>query len=311
MLGIVIVLLFNGGVSADEQLPDSGESRVDAWHDMLAERVVLTAERLDSFFQAENYRAEANTTSFTLSLSSFFQQGDDADINAKARLRLRLPHLENRAMFFIGGSGEDLETTDSLAEATESAVSGSDKQNLTLGLRYFFRDDERSNLSFGGGLRFRSGSPVVFVEPRYRYFRSFPSFDARFVQRFRWFSDDGLESRTELQLERPVWETWFFRALTRVDWYEDEEEDGFFPQLGFLWARPIDEHRVFTASWNNYFLTEPQSVLDSSVVGVRYRQQTWRRWLWFEVAPQVAFTRDEDYDATPGLFLKLEAEFER
>jgi len=309
MTAAVLAMLLASGVAANESLPASGESTVDQLHGLMTERVVLTAEWLDSFFADQNYRAEANTTSSRLSLSSFSQQGDGTDVKAKTKLRLRLPHLENRVMLYISGSGDDLDTTGSIWEQTDEIFSGNDESSLSAGLRRFFREDERINASLGGSVRFRSGSLVGYIEPRLRYFQSYPSFDARFIQRFRWYTDVGLESQTELQLERPVWETWFFRASSRVDWYEDE--GGWFPKQGFEWARPIDERRVFSTNWTSYFSTEPQTVLDSSVISARYRQQTWRRWLWFEVAPQVVFAREDDYGPTLGLSLKLEAEFER
>lgn len=304
-----LAMLLASGVSADEPLPESGETTVDALRDLVTERVVLSAEWLDSFFFDENYSDEANTTSLRMSLSSFSEQGEGTDAKARVKLRLRLPNLQNRVMLYITGSGDDLDTTGSIWENTDEIFSGNDETSLTAGLRRFVRDDERINASLGGGVRFRDGSLVGYVEPRFRYFQSYPSFDARFIQRFRWYTDVGLESRTELQLERPVWETWFFRSSSRLDGYEDE--DGWFPKQGFEWARPIDERRVYSTSLTSYFSTEPQAVLDSTVIGMRYRQQTWRRWLWFEVAPQVVFARQDDYDARLGLFLKLEAEFER
>jgi len=304
-----LALLISGSTTAEDELPHTGESTIDTVHDRLSERVVLTAEWLDSFFADENYRAEANTTSARLTLSSFSQQGEGTDAKAKARLRLRLPNLENRVMLYVGGAGEDFNTSGSIWEDIDNTLTGDDDDNLSVALRRFLRDDERVNTSIGGGARFRDDSVVVYVEPRFRYFRSFPSIDARFIQRFRWYTDVGLESQTDLQFERPIWENWFFRASTRVDWYEDDE--GFFPKQGFEWIRPIDERRVMSTSWFSYFSTEPEAELDTSVVGMRYRQQTWRRWLWFEVAPQVAFPSEEDYDPTLGLYLKLEAEFER
>jgi hypothetical protein len=147
----------------------------------------------------------------------------------------------------------------------------------------------------------------VFIRPRYRHFKELPDFDLRFIQELTWSTDNDLESRTELQLERPVWDRWFFRGSTRLDWFDDE--DGLFAALGLDWRRPIDERRVISVRSNSYFRTQPNAVLDSTVLGVRYRQQIWRRWLSFEVAPQIAFPREEDYDITPGVFLELQAEF--
>ena len=291
------------------ELPDAGETQVDTLHDVLSQQVTLTATWLDSFFGDRDYEAEANETSVRWALRSFSERGEGAEFSSRLRLRLRLPGLENRALFFIGRESDDLDTTDSLSEEVGDRFSGRNQRTTALGLRYFFTDNPQKNVSLNGGVRIRSRSPVGFIRPRLRHFQEFSAFDLRFIQELTWFTDTGLESQTELQLERPVWDRWFFRSSARLDWYEDE--DGLFPTLGFNWRRPIDEQRVVSVSWNNYFRTEPDAELDSSVFGVRYRQRIWRRWLSFEVSPQIAFPEAEDYDATPGVLLKLEAEFRR
>jgi hypothetical protein len=305
----VAVLLLGPLASAADELPSTGETKIDEWHDLLADSVVGSSEWLDSFFLDDNYSSEANTTRATISVSSFTEQGEGTDTRARFRLRLRLPRLENRAMLYISGSGDEFDSSNSSVEDINQARSGSDDESLSISLRRFFRDDERINTSIGGGVRFRSSKVVGYVEPRYRYFRSFDAFDARFVQRLRWYTDVGLESRTELQLERPVFDNWFFRSTSAAEWFEDE--DGLFPRQVLEWSRVIDDQRVLSYSASGFFETEPQNVLSSAVIGARYRQQIWRRWLWFEVAPQVSFPRENDYDATAGLFLKLEAEFQR
>lgn len=300
-------MLVSFGLHAEEDLPESGETRTDALHEAVSRRVNLTAGWLDAFLSNEEYEAESNETSLRWTLRSFSRQGDGTDFSNKLRLRLRLPGLENRALLFISGDTDDIDATDSQWEEIKDDFTGSDEDNVSLGLRYYLGSGRRNNTSLSGGIRVRGGSVVGFVRPRYRHFRDFEHFDLRFIQTLTWYSDNGLESESLLQLERPVFDRWFFRGSARVDWYEDE--DGLFPSLGLNWRRPIDENRVLSASWNNYFVTEPDAELDSSVLSLRYRQRIWRRWLSFEVSPQVAFPSDEDYDATPGLLLKLEAEF--
>lgn len=292
-----------------EDLPDSGESGVDKLHSYVADRVTLTASWLDSFFDNKNYQDERNDTSLRLIVRSFSEQGEGTDFSTRAKLRLRLPKLQRKALLFVSRSNEDLDSTDSNFEATDDASRGNNEDSLSLGMRYFFNDDIRKNASLSGGVRFRSGSPVAYLEPRYRYFRSLASVDVRFIQKLTWYTDTGLASQTQLQLERPVLENWFFRASSQLDWFDDE--DGVFPKLGLEWQRPIDEQRAVAVRANSYFSTQPTGVMDSTVVGLRYRQQIWRKWLSFEVAPQVAFVRDDDYKATPGLFLQMQAEFRR
>lgn len=307
--GLLLALLFHSASAASDELPDTGETKADALHGRIAEEVSTTAAWLDSFFNDENYQDEVNKTSLRVSLSSFTEAGEGTDLKFRTGLRLRLPYLENRLLLFVSGETEDLDTTDSEWEDVEDEFTGTDSDNASVGLRYFFKETVRSNASLSGGLRFRSGSPVVYVQPRYRYTWDLSDWGLRFIQKFSWYSDSGFDSRSELQLERALANLWFFRTTAQLDWYEDE--DGVFPQLNFDWSRPLSERRVISLQWNNYFETEPRAVLSSSVLKARYRQQVWRRWLRFEMAPQIAFPQDEGYDASPGIFFKLEAEFHR
>jgi hypothetical protein len=308
---LVSAMMFGASSQAepDEELPQTGDTQVDAMHEAISERVALTAGWLDSFFANEQYLAESNQSSIRLSVSGFAEKGEGLDASTKLRLRLRLPGLENRALLFFNGQSDDIDTTDAFSEELEDRFAGRNQEGASAGLRYAFEDSPQRNTSIRAGVKFRSGSPAVFVKPRFRYFRPFSSFDLRFIQDATWYSDEGFEATTELQLERPVWDDWFFRSSARAAWYEDE--DGLFPALGFNWRRAFEEHRVLSVSWDNYFKTEPTGVLDSSVFRVRYRQQLWRKWLAVEVAPQVAVPRDKDYALTPGILVKLEAVFQR
>jgi hypothetical protein len=61
--------------------------------------------------------------------------------------------------------------------------------------------------------------------------------------------------------------------------------------------------------WVNIFQTQPVNELTEVDLRIRYRQQIWRRWLFFEVAPQYRFPRDRSFEATPGILFRLEAMF--
>jgi hypothetical protein len=44
-------------------------------------------------------------------------------------------------------------------------------------------------------------------------------------------------------------------------------------------------------------------------MSVRYRQRILRDWLFYEIIPQVSFPRERDFEATPGILLRLEMLF--
>jgi hypothetical protein len=309
-LGICIVALLGMSLSIPVLADDSSGNEntiVDTLQQQVSETVVASADWLDAFFDDPNYLAEDNRTRLRVSFKSFSEDGEGTDFDVDFSLRLALPRFENRMQLIVSGETDNFDTTESDWEDIDDQISGREDESLAVGLRYFFRQSERHNVSLSGGVRFRSGSPVVYVQPRYRYEKPLGQWNVRFIERLGWYSDSGFESQTQLQFERPVGDGMFFRTTGDLYWYQDE--DGLYPKLRFALNKPLSEKAVVALQWNNYFETEPDAVLDSSVVKLRYKRQFYREWMSFEVAPQVVFPRDEDYDAVPGIQLKLNVDF--
>ena len=291
-----------------EPLPDTGDTKADVVQENISARVADAAGWLDSFFGNDNYEYESNKTRLTLGLSSFSEKGEGTDLKLDTSLRLNLPYLEDRLRLTLSGASQDFDTTDSDWEDIEEDILGTDERNLRAALTYFFRQGDRRNLSLSAGVRSRDGKAAFYLQPRYRHTWYRGDWDLRFVQKVSWYTDTSWDARGELQLERLLGHDWLFRTTGRVNWYE--EEDGVFPQLNFGWHRRLSERRALSITWQNYFETYPNSVLDSSTLRLRYRQQVWRRWFWLSVSPQLVFPREQDYDTVPGIMIEVEARFQ-
>lgn len=308
LAGLVLAALVAAPCAGEEPLPESGETAADAVHERVSARVAETAAWIDSFFGNDNYEYESNATRLSLGLSSFSEQGEGTDFRVKNSLRLNLPYLEDRLRLTLSQSTQDFDLTDSDWDDIEEDIRGTDDSSVGAALTYFLRQTRRRNLSLSAGVRSRDGKAAFYLQPRYRHTWQLASWDLRFIQRVSWYTDTSWDARGELQLERLLGPRWLFRSTALVDWYE--EEKGVFPQLNFSWQRRLSDRRALALSWNNYFETSPDTVLESSRIRLRYRQQVWRRWLWFSVAPQVVFPRSSDYDAVPGIMFEVEARFQ-
>ena len=61
--------------------------------------------------------------------------------------------------------------------------------------------------------------------------------------------------------------------------------------------------------WNTQFKTSPNHRLESSILRVRYRRNFLRKWLFYEVDPQLAFRNDEDFDPKAGITFQVDVVF--
>ena len=291
----------------DSEIPD--RPMVDTAHYHISNTLLSSAEWLDAFFDDERYKSEVNESRLKLSFESSVINGEGVNFDANTHLKIVLPEMENRLSFEISGDTDDEIRDDRSSDrALDKTIKDeTDRGGLTAGFRYLLAAKERYNIHIKSGARIRGLKPVVYIGPRYRQTWDLENWALRFTQRLRWYSDEGFESRSRWDLERPVFGDYFFRTTTEIKWYE--VENGLFYDLDFSLSHAIDGRSAIEFQWNNRFRTRPHDQLSTTVFRLRYRRRVWRDWLSFEVAPQIAYPRDRDYNVTPGILFRFNMVF--
>lgn len=281
---------------------------IDAAHAKVSSGVLATAAWLDSFFADPRFESETSETRIRVRFSVFAEEDETVEYESRANLRLDLPILEHRFQLLIAGDPEEEEDFQALSGTKGQAPElVSTDEDFSASLRYFLVKTLKRNISLRSGVKWRSGMPTVFLEPRYRQSVPLDSWLFRFTQRVIGFTDGRTGVRTTLDLERKLRESLFFRTSADGSWSSDE--DGYFYSLGFSVYKRYSPRRVVIYGWGNSFRTEPENRLDEVVLSVRYRQRILRDWLFSEVVPQISFPHERDYEATPGIMLRLEMLF--
>jgi hypothetical protein len=321
VLGAIVAFVLKSPETRAQQTPSEQSENeanpeiglVDKAHAGVSRTVYLTANWLDAFFGDERAAAEENRTLLRVSLRAFSEAGEGFELDPKISLKLRLPRLSKRLQLEVTRDTEAdfaLDAEDPLARRSVRQVRFEDEEErgLTAALRYFVKATRRVNISLQGGVRARFGLPIGFVGPRYRRVIHFEPWALRFTQRLRWFTDNRLESNTRLDLERPLGQRLFFRTTTGLSWFEDE--NNYFYDLGFYIFKPLSKRRSLGYEWNNYFQArQPNNHLEEINLRMRYRQSFLKDWLFFEVAPQIGFPKDRNFDFTPGIQFRCDLFF--
>jgi hypothetical protein len=288
------------------KLPPHGT--VDVVHGVLSREVLTTAEWLDSFFDDPRYSAEDNRTRVKVGLEYSWDRAEKSDFGVPISVQLRLPRLENKArVVLLGSPDQDLEGQTPPSGSAASRLPGAQENNFTTAVDYYFLATERLNIATRLGVRFREGTAQVYVQPRYRQLVKFDPWSLRFVQDFKWWTKSGWESTTTLDLERPLDKKFFFRSTLQGAWTE-QEKDIYYYSLSFNLRQILSARSVVQYELVNGFQTR-NDPLDEIRATVRYRRQFWRDWMFYEVAPYASFRRDQDFDFTPGILLRLEMFF--
>ncbi len=285
---------------ADEE--DDYKDFIDTTQREASIMLLDAAQWFDSFFDDSRYSDEENKSQAKLRILTRYHDEDGFEFSPSIRWRIHLPNLSDKAQLLL------FATEDEEIEATEdpsgtSSVGDTEKDNVSAAIQYFIRTSKEYNISttFGGSFNYLYGGL------RFRYYKDFGPWQGRFVERIRYYTDDGWENMASLDLERHISEKWLFRSSGQIYWQEWEDSNKH--TLTFLLYQLLSERKALSYEWINTFGTEPCHELTDLKLQVRYRQQFYRDWLIFEIAPNVNFPEEYDHDPQYGITFSFEARF--
>jgi hypothetical protein len=291
------------------QGPESAPRGIlDSVQEGVATRARATAAWIDSFLSDERSLAEANRSWIRLRLDAFSEEREGVDFDARASARLVLPYAEDRFNLVFSGDGqEDLEDEGLLDEDALAVLDEEEEASASLGLQYLLRQTRSNNIRTEVGLRFDGIQPVPYVGGRWRYMVPLLTWNLRLTERLRWYTDVGWESKTGIDLERPLGDSFFLRSSGRVNWFEEEE--GLSYSTSMRLYQVLGRAQLLTYEWSNSFETEPEDRLKQVRLRLRWSQRFLREWILLELAPQVTYREDEDYEPALGMLVRFELGF--
>ena len=296
-----------GGAMTDEELPEEEELEeeieeniVDRIHQALSGYVSNAAGKVDGFYDDERYADEVNTTRVKLRVDYFLEKGEDPDLKLRFNLNLALPRINKRLKLLVSGKPDEEETNETGAGLGEEG----EDENVDVAVAYTPVETVEHNVSMRTGLRFKNITPGWWLGPRWRAYSQGEVWGTRLTNFFRWYTDTGFRIDTILDFERPITENFFYRQTLRGKWDQDKERYDY--DLIFRVYQRLQRRRALTYEYRNKFRSTTDHQLDNIIFSITYRQSIWRRWLFFEIVPQVSFPESEDWDFTPGILFRIE-----
>lgn len=271
--------------------------------------VQSAVRQIDSFFvNSEHSTFEDRKTRVRLRLNNDYLEHHGWDIAPKVKLHLVLPGLNERLRLVMN---------DDQGPDGDQAASADDENDLAL--RWVGRQSTELGYSFDLGLRLKSGNldPFVRVNAGTEYDLS-ATWVGQTTNRLYYYSRTGWRNDFRQYFNRGLTEDLLLRARTRVQYFH---ENGYNPYLEqkftlfhslsdtrklayeVLYRKEAEEDSPFD---ENEILGEPQTSYESYQARIRYRQQFWRPWFYFELWPTIAWPEERDYDTTLAFRFRLE-----
>ncbi|OGV66425.1 MAG: hypothetical protein A2498_16120 [Lentisphaerae bacterium RIFOXYC12_FULL_60_16] len=299
---------------------------VDRQHRFLSRHVLRVAESINNFIagalgEDENRELDMSRRFYGNMLTAYNVEGSyirltpriiltsgaDNEYKVDFSARLRLPDISRRLRLYVDSYDTDYDPMENIFSARyRQALERERGEGATAGLTYFFSDHMKRKLSLSTGVRFNP-APSPKFRLRGRLIKSFDVWQAQFAESVFWNQKDGVGEKTELLFDRLVYDRCHFRAASSAIWSEFSH--------GVDWGQYVSGYVNFSQRRSGAFklglrgYTHPSAVTDQYLIRLTYRQRIYRDWLFLEVEPGLDFFREDDYETTPLINIKIEAVF--
>lgn len=269
---------------------------IDDVHIYLNESFCNPAVWFDSFFSDERIDEEVRPGSNLRWQNDYIE--DEFGVSkytTKFRGSFKLPKASKKLRLVFEGDPED-SVSDIVPSNTEDSESN-------IGLLYEITRSPRASLSSKLSL-----SPSLTI--RYRY--SLPvseHFTTSFTQQL-FYKDSAFGASATVDFIYSFSEDLILRQANNLGRREDDDASKWFTGLTLLQRLNEKSALSYESSYNG--TTEPEVFATNARIAVRYRRQIYRKWLFFEVAPEVTWPRELITDKrkkTSAVFLRLEVNF--
>ena len=276
---------------------------LDTMHSSIADSVNSTAQWFDDFFiMAEGDLDPKALGEARIRLGWEPRSRDLAEFDTRFRLRFKLPNLKNRVDVVVSDYDDTAPDSDDRVARTSDREQ---QERFSLALQWQAKPNSGLSHRIGVGRRLQA-----FVKSRYRdAFDLFPSTEIRWETSAYYYSSDGFGANFSALLNHQIDP----QALFRFDnnfYYRDESEDWLW-QHSWQYLRQLDEKTAMVYGYYIEGLDQPNYQLNEHLVSMRFRKNTLREWLFFEIEPFILWRRDEDFNPSYGIALRIEGYFDK
>jgi len=263
----------------------------------------------DKFFLSDKFIEETNepflrvTPEYRVNSKSTF----DDKFRLKVRAHLPLSRSKKRFRLFVGNLDND--------NISDTLDNDNGKNKPEIGVNYF------SPEYYGIRSKYSIGIHGVYPFARARYSTDFNpgNWNLEFVQTFEYFADDGFEEKSQGFFDTAFLNLSLFRLF--VERSTEEKSSGMSYSAGAImfWQPSYKAGLTLTQAvfgntkygyyQDNDSLNNPlenMSGINKYYTSVKYRQNFFRKWLFYELEPAVDFDARNDFEANYSLMLRFD-----
>lgn len=255
---------------------------------------------MGAFFDDELIEDESSGSNGRLFFTTRRVEDQGVDYKVGINLKLVLPKTRDRFKLLV-------ETDDNEdGEAETDVLNTADNVTYTTAVRVELHDGKRWKSSLDNGVRWE-GEPVYFSRLRNRRTDYFDIWRSRMLHGIYWRTDIEWGSNFAVNLLRPLTDHSHFSTGFNADYIVNNDYADLETDVAVF-------HQVNDKSAMLYQLailgdTERLTQVNEYVFTVSYRRKIYRHFVFAEIVPEMAWPKEENFEAIPALNFRLEMIF--
>lgn len=222
---------------------------------------------------------------------------------------IRLPKLKKRLRLFIIGEREEEPTPVSPPKIVDPSLAAAQTPRPTdLGLRYDVVQKLYSKFDIGAGVRIKKLQP--FVRARYRYTHPLTkSLLARFAETAYYWDNDGFVETSRIDIEKTLSPSLLLRLANSVTYAEHKRGVDWVPETTLYYQLSLKD--AVSLDISALFVTRPEPAWVNFRMGIKYRRNFYKPWLFYEIEPEISWPRNAYHKTTSisAITVRLEVQF--
>jgi len=241
---------------------------------------------VDSFFQSNKYFNETEDIYVRLRLNNYLYSKKSNKVNVKLNAQLPFNRCKRQWKFFLQDPA-NIQRENSLTDTSSDGV----------GIRYY--KERKGGIDSGYSLGFTAGSP--YVRARYKFPIELDTWKIEPIQLFKYSKKYYFEEETNIYFDKPIDDDLFrislhrksASTLTGTDYSINFQ---YYLYLGKNAGLEFTQSFTGNTDYSHRYSSEKNyHDINNYVSSISWRENIWRKWLYFEVKPTINFHKDFNY----------------
>ena len=282
-------------------------SFLDTPHEYVSSGVETFAKNIDEFFSDDKIFYATSGTYLRLRADTIFNEGGERTYQGDIKLKLILPRTKKKLKLTFESDINE-RSDDNTAQGEDTPIAVIEEKDYFAGIQATLGKENAWQFKPSIGLRLSSPiEPYFKLRIKRKY--AFSQWSIHFHETPYWFDSSGWGSDTYLEFNNKITADALFRASSFARW--TNEIDEFELSQVFSMYHTLSKRRAVSYFVGVYGKSEPTVYATHYLLGLKYRQNIHKDYLFVEILPQIKYEKINDFHADHSITFRLEMVFKK